>query len=130
MHSQADRRGRRRPRTAKRTAQHESLFARLHRALGPILGGLILDFVDIVTFVPIGLFGGFLVGGLVGWWIATLYEFSPRGRAFLAILAALYTPVPLTEPLPIATAVGAVARFRQRKTISRWRRRYTKRPTR
>ena len=92
----------------------ESLLARLHRALGPLAGGLILDFVDIATFGPVGILGGFLVGALAGWWVSSIYEFSPRSRVLLAVLAAVYTAVPLTEPLPLATAISALARFRER----------------
>lgn len=97
---------------------HDSLLLRLHRALGPIAGGLLLDFLDLATFGPIGLFGGFIIAAAVGWWLGTLYEFKPRNRVILAALAAAYTAIPMTEPFPIATAVGAVARFREKPTES------------
>jgi hypothetical protein len=93
----------------------EPLVVRLHRALGPLAGAMLLDFVDLVTFGPIGLFGGFLLGAAVGWWISSIYEFTTRGRALFAALAALYTAIPFTEPIPVATIIAALARFRERE---------------
>jgi hypothetical protein len=93
----------------------EILLLRLHRALGPLAGGLILDGVDLLTFGPIGIFGGFLLGGAVGWWITSIYGFQPRMRALLALAAAVYTAIPLTEPFPLATAISALGRFRKRR---------------
>ena len=107
-----------RPPPSEPECGRESLLTRLHRALGPLAGGLILDFVDIATFGPVGLLGGFVVGGLAGWWVSSIYEFSPRSRLALAALAAVYTAVPLTEPLPLATAISALARFRRRHGLS------------
>lgn len=72
----------------------EPLLRRLHRALGPIGGGLILDLLDLATFGPIGWYGGFVVGGLVGWWRAGLYGFPPRARPWIAAGAAVYMAVP------------------------------------
>lgn len=61
--------------------QPERLHARLHRALGPIGGGLLLDFLDLTSYGALGLYGGFALGGLVGWWLGGVYEFSREGRA-------------------------------------------------
>jgi hypothetical protein len=91
------------------------LLERVHRALGPIAGGLLLDLLDLATFGPVGLVAGPVIGGLVGWWLGSLYAFSPRGRALLAAAAAVYLTVPFTEPVPVATLIGAVARFRERR---------------
>jgi hypothetical protein len=92
-------------------ATPEPLFVRLHRALGPIFGGLILDFVDLVTFGPIGIFGGFLLGGAIGWWLSGIYGFRPRNQFLFSILAAAYAFIPFTAPIPIATLISAIARF-------------------
>lgn len=86
------------------------LMYRLHRALGPIAGGLILDAVDLATFGPFGVCG-FFVGCLVGWWISSIYRFSTRARAVWALLAGVYCLVPFTEVIPVATIISAVARF-------------------
>ena len=93
-------------------AASEPLVVRLHRALGPLAGAMLLDLVDLATFGPIGLFGGFLLGGAVGWWISSIYGFGPGGRALFALLATVYVGVPFTGLLPLATVVAAVARFR------------------
>lgn len=100
--------------TTTSDAPREALLVRLHRALGPLAGGIVLDFVDLATFGPIGLLGGFVMGGLIGWWISSIYDFSLRGRSVFAVLAAAYTAIPFTEILPLATMISAWARFRPR----------------
>lgn len=88
-----------------------TIFERLHRALGPLAGGMIIDFVDFATFGPIGLVLGPVLGGLAGWWVSSIYHFGTRGRIVVATLAAIYCTIPFTELLPLATLVAAVARF-------------------
>lgn len=83
---------------------------RLQRSLGPVLGGLVLDTVDLATFGPVGLYGGFLLGGAVGWWVATLYGFGGARRGLVTGLAALYTGFPGTAFIPLATIVGGLVR--------------------
>jgi hypothetical protein len=95
-------------------ARREPLVIRLHRAFGPLAGAMLLDMVDLATFGPIGLILGPALGGLVGWWVSGIYDFSTRGRTAFAILAGVYCTIPFTEPLPIATAIAAVARFREK----------------
>jgi hypothetical protein len=90
--------------------QQTGFFWRLHRALGPILGGLLLDFTDLATYGPMGILGPFL-GAAVVLWICSLYRFSVRTKILLAFLGGVYCMVPMTEPLPIATLVCAVCRF-------------------
>ncbi len=93
---------------------HEPLIYRLHRALGPLAGGIILDTMDLLTFGPIGLAGGFLLAMAIGWWVSGIYEFETRARLIFALLAGIYAAIPFTEVFPIATAISALARFRQR----------------
>lgn len=90
--------------------QQSGLLWRVHRALGPIAGGLLLDFTDLATFGPMGVFGSFL-GAAVVLWISSLYRFSLRTKIILAFLAGVYCTVPMTEPFPIATLVCAACRF-------------------
>ena len=87
------------------------LLRRLYRAFGPIIGALILDFTDFATFGPIGLYLGFAVGSIVGWWGSSFYRFSIRARYTWAIITGVYCTVPFTECLPLATIISAVARF-------------------
>jgi hypothetical protein len=90
--------------------QQPGFFWRLHRALGPILGGLLLDFTDLATFGPMGILGPIL-GAAVVLWISSLYQFSVRTKIVLAFLGGVYCMVPMTEPFPIATLVCAACRF-------------------
>jgi hypothetical protein len=88
-----------------------SLWQRLYFALGPIAGCMVLDLADFLTFGPIGLAIGVPVGAAIGWWLGSLYRFQMPGRAALAILSGIYCTIPFTELIPVATIVGAVARF-------------------
>ncbi|MCA8955118.1 MAG: hypothetical protein KDC87_03535 [Planctomycetes bacterium] len=88
-----------------------TLPQRLHFAIGPVVGGLILDTVDLATFGPIGVYFGFLIGSLVGYWLSTLYGFATRGRLLWAAIAGVYCTIPMTEALPLATSIGALHRL-------------------
>ena len=90
--------------------QQPGLLWRLHRALGPILGGLLLDFTDLATFGPMGILGPVL-GAAVVLWITSLYQFSVKTKIILAFLGGVYCTVPMTEPFPVATLVCAACRF-------------------
>ena len=90
--------------------QQPGFFWRLHRALGPILGGLLLDFTDLATYGPMGILGPFL-GAAVVLWITSLYRFSVKTKIILAFLGGVYCMVPMTEPFPVATLVCAACRF-------------------
>ena len=100
------------------SAESETLLLRLHRALGPVAGGLILDFVDLATPGPVGVLGGFLVGGLAAWWITSIYELDTRLRVFFALAGMLYVALPLTALLPLATIISACARWQPRAPSS------------
>lgn len=84
---------------------------RLNRAFGPVMAGLIIDFVDLATFGPIGLFLGPPLGGLAGYWMGRALGFSKRNALWCALVAGIYCTTPFTEFLPIATLIGACARY-------------------
>ena len=86
-------------------------FRRLYRALGPLAGGFLLDTFDFATFGPLGYGGGFVVGALLGGWVAAMEGFGWTGRLYCAVLAAFYTALPRTELFPLATAIAAASRF-------------------
>ena len=90
--------------------QQPGYLWRLHRALGPILGGLLLDFTDLATFGPMGILGPVL-GAAVVLWICSLYRFSVKTKIILAFLGGVYCTMPMTEPFPIATLICAACRF-------------------
>ena len=100
--------------SAGRSNSSPTLPKRTYDALFPILGGLILDFADLTTFGPIGIYFGMLVGGIIGWLISGIYDFSKSGRLLFALLAGLYCTMPGTSFLPLATIISAAARFRQK----------------
>lgn len=89
----------------------EPLIERLHRAFGPLIGGIILDLVDLSTFGPYGI-GGFFIGALVGWWICSVYDLKPSTRFTIALLAGAYCLFPFTELIPAATLISALIRYR------------------
>lgn len=84
---------------------------RLNRAFGPVVAGLIIDFVDLATFGPIELFLGPPIGGLADYWMGRALGFSKRTALRCALIAGIYCTTPLTEFLPIATLIGACARY-------------------
>ncbi|HPF99728.1 MAG TPA: hypothetical protein PLE77_06645 [Kiritimatiellia bacterium] len=89
------------------------IAARLNRAFGPILAGVIIDVVDLATFGPIGLVLGLPIGGLAGYWMGTCLGLDRKACVLCALAAGIYCMIPFTEVLPLATLVGAYARFRE-----------------
>lgn len=75
---------------------------------GPLLGGMLLDVVDLATFGPAGLYGGFILGGAAGWWLGHRYGLGGRHRVTLALAAAAYSATPATEALPLGTLIGGL----------------------
>jgi hypothetical protein len=88
-----------------------SLSGRLERAFGPILGGLLIDFIDLATLGPVGIFCGMIIGGAAAYWVCSIYRMPIRQRIIWAIAAGVYCTIPFTEALPLATLIGAYARF-------------------
>jgi len=87
------------------------VFSRLYRALGPVLGALLLDFADLATLGPLGLYLGFPIGAAVGWWMSGMYRLKTPGRTVIATLAGVYCMMPATNLLPVATTLSALGRF-------------------
>ena len=100
----------------EQAASKPSLMERFYVAIFPILGGLILDFADLATFGPIGLYAGMIVGCTIGWLISGIYGFSKNGRVIFSLLAGIYCTIPGTFFLPLATFISAAARFREKPT--------------
>lgn len=93
------------------TRPRRGLVARTVDALGPVLGGVALDLVDLASFGPLGPTAGLLVGGLFGWWLSGIYRVKPSHRPWLALAAGMYCALPMTEALPLATIASVVSRF-------------------
>jgi len=89
----------------------DSLGGRLRRDLLPIASGILIDTVDLATFGPLGLYGGFVVGGLVGWLVCSANGISGNRRWLLIAAAAAYTAMPFTEAVPLATVLAVLSRL-------------------
>lgn len=84
---------------------------RLNRAFGPVVAGLIIDLVDLSTFGPIGLVLGLPVGAFAGFWMGKALGLETKPSLLCALAAGIYCTIPGTEMLPLATIVGAAARY-------------------
>ncbi len=92
----------------------ESLILRVHRFLGPLAGGYILDAVDLASYGPLGI-GGLFVGALAGWWVSFAYPtLSTRWRLLGALFAGVYCMTPFTEFVPLATIVAVISRLKRK----------------
>lgn len=78
----------------------------LLRTFGPMAAGLVIDGLDLMTYGPIGLYTGLIVGGTAGYLLAPMLGFSERGRWLCALITGVYCTVPLTGFIP-AAAVAA-----------------------
>lgn len=83
--------------------------------LVPYLAAALLDAVDLATFGPLGLWLGFLLGSLAGWFLAESLGFKPQNRWMGAALGGVYCMLPGTSVLPVATFVTAVRQFSGRR---------------
>ena len=89
---------------------------RLNRAFGPIVAGVILDLLDLATFGPLGYVLGLPLGGLMGYWLGRCLGLGRKASVLCAFAAGVYGTFPFTGILPLATLVGAYARFRESGT--------------
>jgi hypothetical protein len=89
---------------------------RLNRAFGPIVAGVILDLLDLAPFGPLGYVHGLPLGGLMGYWLGRCLGLGRKASVLCAFAAGVYCTFPFTGILPLATLVGAYARFRESGT--------------
>ncbi len=70
----------------------------------PICGGIMLDFLDLTTFGPIGIYAGFLLGFIIGYQLCPIFGLhNGKKRLVWACVTGIYFTIPGTEYLPIAT---------------------------
>lgn len=84
---------------------------RSKQAFRPLIPGLILDLVDFITFGPLGLYLGVIVGCPLGYWICAKARLPFLKRLVGAGLAGVYCTLPFTGWLPAAALLGLYARF-------------------
>ena len=80
------------------------------RLVGPMLAGLAIDAVDLMTFGPIGIYAGMIVGGAVGYWLAPGLGFPPKGRWLSALMTGVYCTMPITGFIPAAAIAAGLSR--------------------
>lgn len=76
-----------------------------------ILIGLLLDFLDLRTFGPLGP-AGFILGVGTAFVLLGLMDVPMRKRALISLGAGVYCLLPGTEALPLGTLLGALLKFR------------------
>ncbi len=82
----------------------------VHRALGPVLAGVLVDVVDAATVTPLL---GLGLGLPVGYYLARQLGLERGSALRMAAVVGLYCGVPGTLGLPLGTLVGAFVRLRQ-----------------
>jgi hypothetical protein len=87
------------------------MFSCYNYAFGPVVAGLIIDAVDLVTFGPVGLALGFPIGAAAGYWLARSLRLETNASLICAVMAGIYCTIPGTELLPLGTLVGALVRL-------------------
>lgn len=86
---------------------------RFVEAFGPIGAGILIDLADFVTYGPLGLMFGMLVGGTLAYVLSGFFG-QPVWKRFLwALAAGIYCTLPRTELIPLATILAAAGRFWQ-----------------
>lgn len=83
-------------------------------AFGPIIAGAIIDMLDLATFGTIGLYAGFGLGFAAGTWLCRYMGLRWKTSLGIGVLCGVYCTIPVTTPIPLATLIGAFARFRGR----------------
>ena len=84
----------------------EPAATRPARRMAPVLAGMLVDAVDFMTMGPIGLYGGFLIGGAVTAWAARQVGLSGRSVWIAGVAGAVYAATPATEFIPLGTLIG------------------------
>lgn len=74
----------------------------------PYIAAALLDAIDLGTFGPLGVWVGFVIGSVAGWFLAESLGFQPQNRWKSAALAGLYCMLPGTSVLPLATVITTV----------------------
>ena len=99
--SRYDRRGSGPPRAAE---------SGLAQAIGPMIAGLAIDGLDLMTFGPIGLYAGLILGGALGYWLAPRLGFPPGARWLAGLMTGIYCTIPLTGFIPAAAIAAGLSR--------------------
>jgi hypothetical protein len=92
-------------------ARRKDTTGRAKRAFGPIIAGAIIDGVDWVTVGPMGL----VIGFVAAFWALGVVGVRLPQRLLLSLAAGLYCLMPMGRRLPVATIIGGIAQFLERR---------------
>jgi hypothetical protein len=88
-------------------------LSRLNHAIGPVMAGMLIDSLDLITFGPVGLIAGLPLGAAAGYWLGQSMGLDRQGRRICSLAAGIYCTIPFTEIIPLGTIVGALCRFQE-----------------
>lgn len=88
---------------AGRGAKGRGRAAAVGREVGPVVAGLAIDGIDLLTPFPAL---GLLVGTIAGYALARQAGATTGAARWLAVLVGVYCALPITGRFPIATLVG------------------------
>ena len=77
----------------------------------PVAMGALIDMADALTFGPVGLRFGLLVGGILGWVLAKVLAFPPRYRWIAIALSGIYCALPGTAVFPLGTTLAILSQL-------------------
>ena len=82
------------------------------RAFGPIVAGAIIDVLDLATFGSVGMYAGLVLGLMAGTWLCRYMGLNWKRSLSIGVACGVYCTIPITTPIPVATLIGAFARYR------------------
>jgi hypothetical protein len=85
--------------------------------MGPLLAGFAIDAIDLITFGPVGIYTGLIVGGVVGYFLAPYLGFPQRKWWVSSLLTGVYCTLPLTAFVPAATFAAVVTTLISKQTV-------------
>jgi len=81
------------------------------RLLLPFAMGALIDMADALTFGPVELRFGLLIGGILGWVLAKVLGFPPRYRWIAIALSGIYCALPGTATFPLGMTLAALSQL-------------------
>ena len=79
--------------------------------LMPFAMGMLIDMADALTFGPVGLRFGLLIGGILGWVLEKVLGFPPRYRWIAIALSGIYCALPGTAVFPLGTTLAVLSQL-------------------
>lgn len=93
--------------------RNQKPFEDWKRSFGPVMLGMLIDAVDLLTLGPAGLRGGFILGSVAAYFMCSVYRLPFSYKILTSLVAGLYCMIPGTAFLPLATVLAFLSRFRR-----------------